>query len=124
MVAVGNMGLGLMKMIARISAETEEDKAAVELIDGVGKIFALEYGDAAQAEKDSFNAKISRVLDTAEKIVEVKDGGETVNIYGTSSDDGESIDDLIIFVPEECALVCLFGTVSSKGIAAIIESSK
>ncbi len=122
-VSVGNMGLGLMKMIARAAAETEEEKAAVNMIKGIGKIYVVEYEDAAQGMKDSFNQKVSRVLDGAEKILEVKDDGETVNIYGTSADDGETISDLMIYVPEECALVCLFGTISSKNIADLIEVS-
>ncbi len=123
-VSVGSFGLGLMKMAAKASAETEEDKAAVEFMDGIEKIFAVEYDDAAPARKADFNAKLSKLLDSAGKIMEMKEGGETVNIYGTSADHGESIDDLIIFIPEECSLVCLFGSISSKNITDLIEASK
>ncbi len=122
-VSVGSLGMGLMKMIARASAETEEDKAAIDVIKDIGKVVVVEYSDADSGRRDSFNSRIAKVLDGAEKIVEVKDDGETVNIYGTSADDGESIDDIVIFIPEDCTLVCLFGTISSKNIADLVTVS-
>ncbi len=123
-VSVGSLGMGLARMVARAAAETEEDKAALGVINNINKVVAVEYSDIAPAKKEAFNAKLSKLLDGAEKIIEVKDDGDTVNIYGTSADNGETIDDIIIFVPEECALVCLFGSVSSKNIAGLVEMSK
>ncbi len=122
-VSVGNLGLGLAKMVARIAAESEEEKAVVNLMTGLNKVLVVEYEDASQEKKDSFNAKISKLLTEAEKIIEVKDDGETVNIYGTSADDGETIDDLMIFIPEESTLVCLFGSISSKAVADVMAAS-
>ena len=59
----------------------------------------------------------------AEKILEVKEEGENINIYGTSSGDGERIEDIIIFVPDNCELICLFGSVSIQQISDIVKMS-
>ncbi len=123
-VSVGSLGMGLARLVARAAAETEEDKAALGVINDINRVVAVEYSDVAPAKKEAFNAKLSKLLDGAEKIIEVKDDGDTVNIYGTSADNGETIDDIIIFVPEECALVCLFGSISSKSITDLMEMSK
>ncbi len=122
-VSVGSFGLGLVKMIAKASAETQEDRAALDVLNGLNKLFVLSYEDAPKAKKDAFNSKMGKLLENAEKILEVKDDGETVNIYGTSSDDGDKIEDIIIYVPEECALVCLFGSISAEKIAVAVEMS-
>ena len=53
------------------------------------------------------------MLKGAETIMSVKDGGESMNMYGTISNKGDAIDDLIIFVPEGHALVCFFGKISA-----------
>jgi hypothetical protein len=53
----------------------------------------------------------------------VKDEEETVNIYGTSVNGGESIDDLMIFIPEDCTLVCILGSISAERIADLIEKA-
>ena len=34
------------------------------------------------------------------------------------------IDDIILFVPQDCALICLFGKISTEKIADIIEMNK
>ncbi len=120
-VSVGGLGLGLVRMIAKASAETPEERAVMGVLDGLRKVIVVEYEEAECSRKDSFNRKVSVLLDDAEKMVEVKDDGETVNIYGTSSSDGEYIDDLIVFIPEDCTLVCLFGRVSAEKVADILQ---
>ena len=120
-VSVGGLGLGLVKMIAKASAENEEDRMALEVIDGLRKIIVVDYMAAEQDRKDSFSRKAAGILKNAEKIIEVKEDGETVNVYGTAASDGERIDDLIVFIPEECTLICLFGSISSDKIADIVE---
>ena len=120
-VSVGGLGLGLVRMIAKASAESEEERVALEILDGLRKVIVVEYEGADENRKDSFSRKVARLLENAEKIVEVKEDGETLDIYGTSASGGERLDDLIVFIPEDCTLICLFGSISSDKIADIIE---
>ena len=120
-VSVGGLGLGLVRMIAKASAETEEDRQVLEVLDGLRKVIVVEYEDADDDRRDSFNRKAASLLENAEKIVEVKEDGETLNVYATSASGGERLDDLIVFIPEDCTLICLFGSISSDKIADIIE---
>lgn len=120
-VSVGGLGLSLVKLIGRHAVETAEEKAALDLIGDVRKIIVVEYEDASVDMKTSFNRKMADLLENTEKIIEVKEDGETVNIYGMTSDDGEKIDDAIVFVPEESALICLFGSISSQKVVELIE---
>lgn len=120
-VSVGGLGLGLVRMIAKASAGSEEDRKMMEILDGLRKVIVVEYEGADDSRKDSFNRKAAKLLENAEKIVEVKEDGETLDVYGTSSSGGERLDDLIVFIPEDCTLICLFGSISSDKIADIIE---
>ena len=70
-VSVGGLGLGLVKMIAKASAENEEDRMALEVIDGLRKIIVVDYMAAEQDRKDSFSRKAAGILKNAEKIIEV-----------------------------------------------------
>ena len=123
-VSVGGLGLGLVRVIAKAAAESPEDRQALELLDGLNKVMVMEYESADSETRREFAAKVEKILENAEKILEVKDRGETVNIYGTSAGNGETIDDIIIFVPQDCALICLFGKISTEKIADIIEMNK
>lgn len=120
-VSVGKLGIGLARLVANMSVETEEDKAALALLNGIDKIVVVDYEEASESKRNTFNTKLNRLFDKAEKIIEVKDEEDEVNIYGTSVNGGESIDDLIIFIPEDCALICILGSISADKIANLIE---
>lgn len=120
-VSVGRLGLGLAKLVANASVETEDEKAALSLIDHLNKIIVVHYEGAQEKKREKFDAELARLLSRAEKILEVKDEGDTVNIYGTSDGTGDDVSDLMIYVPGECTLVCLFGKISAEKIGDLIE---
>jgi hypothetical protein len=107
-------------MIAKPSMD-EEERAALEIMDGLRRIVVLDYEEADSSQRESFTRKMTEILDSAEKIIEVKDEEDILNIYGTCADDGDSIDDLMIFSPGDCSLICLFGSISSQKVADLIE---
>ncbi len=124
-VSVGKFGINIAKVFAKKSAETKEEKNEImEFMDGLQQMVIVDFEDAADADKAEFKAKVSEWLKESEKIVEMKDKGESMNIYGSSSNDGETIDDLIMYVPEDCALICLLGRISTKTIAEKMASTK
>lgn len=121
-ISVGKLGLSLAHMIANASAD-EDEKAALGILRDINKVVVVNYDEADVAKQQAFNVRMGKILYGAEKILEVKEEGETVNIYGTSVNGGESIDDLIIFIPEDCSLVCILGSISAERIADLIEKT-
>lgn len=120
-VTFGNLAVGLAKMVANATVQTPEDKAALDMLSGIRKFVAVEYEDASASAKASFDKEISALLAGAEKIVEVKDGGDSVDIYGTLSEDGDKINDIIIHVPEESSVVCIFGAVDINDLGKVVR---
>ena len=120
-ISIGKLGLGLAKGVANLSAESEEEKAILAILNGVNKLVVISYEDAASAKQKELNTKLSKLLNNAEKILEFKDEEETVNIYGTSANNGKSIRDLMIFIPEDYTLICVLGSISAERIADIIK---
>ena len=108
--SIGKFGMSMVAKLAKIA----DDPEAVKIMKGLDKMVIVEYHDAEQAVKEEFTAKISKALKGAETIMSVKDGGQSMNMYGAISDKGDAIDDLIIFVPEESILICFFGKISAE----------
>ena len=117
-VSVGSFGLGLVKMVAKLEADDEEDRQALKLLDNINKVVVVEYEEASDADRKAFDSSLGHIL---ENVLEVKEDGENLNIYGTSADDGGSIDDLMIYVQEDCTLICILGSVSMEDIASLVE---
>lgn len=120
-VSVGKLGIGLARLVANMSVETEEDRKALALLNDINKVVVVDYMEASESKRDAFNSELYNLLDKAEKIIEVKDEEDVLNIYGTSVNGGESIDDLVVFIPEDCTLICILGSISADRIADLIE---
>ena len=120
-ISVGKLGLGLAKVVANMAAESEEEKAALAILNGINKVVVVDYEDAIEAKRLELNSKLSKLFNNAELIMEVKDEEDTVHIYGTSGSGGASIDDLMIYIPEDYTLVCVLGSISAEKIADLIK---
>lgn len=114
----GGLSMGLVKLIANATA-SEEDKKALGILSGIKKFVIVEYEDAPSAKKAAFNNEVSALLSGVEKIIEVKESGDSVDIYGSLSKDGENIENVVIHVSDECSLVCFFGTVRTKDLGEL-----
>ena len=113
----GGLALGLVKMAANASSDAE----GLDILDGIRKFVVVEYYDAAADKKIAFNEDVTELLKDASKIMEVKEAGDKVEIYGTLSKDGERISDVVLYMPEESSFVCFFGNIRIKDIGAVME---
>ena len=120
-VDIGGLGLSLLKAAARTGAETPEDRAALKLFDGLKRLTVVDFSEAAPEVKDKFRRKVNRILAGQEMLLEAKDGDETVRIYGTSSDDGDLLEDIALIAGE--ALIFVRGSVRGDQIAALIAQA-
>ena len=117
MTSFGGLALGLVKMAANASSDAED----LDILDGIRNFVVVEYYDAAADKKAAFNEEMAELLKDASKIMEVKDDGDKVEIYGTLSKDGERISDVVLYMPEESSFVCFFGNIRTKDIGAVME---
>jgi len=92
-------------------------------MDGVKKFVVVDYDDASQKVKDEFNAKVARILEKSEILMEAKDDGDLVKIYGNTSEGGKKVSDLVIYVPNDGALICISGTVDMDDINGIMNTT-
>lgn len=119
-VSMGGLTWGLIKMVANATA-SPEDQEALDVLDGLIRFVAVEYEGADKDVREEFTRKAGELLDGVEKIIEVKEDGETVNIYGTLSKDGRYIKDVVIFVPEDCTLLCFVGSIEVDKINEVVK---
>ena len=112
--------MGIMKSVIKMSAD-KEDKAALEVLNGIKKLVVVDCEDAESKVRDEFNAKVSELLAGTEKIVETKDEGEVAYVYGTPSKSGDSLSDITIHVPAQGSLICILGTIGANDISKLME---
>lgn len=113
---------GAMKLAARSEGD-DNLKEAAGLMKSLKKLMVVSYDDCEEGLKGSFTKKISKALDGCELLMEARDDGESVSIYGVSSKDGKTVEDIVLFTPESHALICFFGTLDADRFGEFVEKA-
>ena len=123
-VKIGSIGTSIMKSIFKMTSGTNDDpdmRNAAEIIKNIKKITVVEYDGCSQEIQKNFSSKMERILKPVGLIMEVKDNGETMRMYGIVNDDSSVIKDFLMFSPESCTIVCLFGTIPLDALAKMMD---
>lgn len=116
MVSIGGVAMKLGKRLGGLNKE-------IPAIRGINSMLVVSYDECPDHIKDLFNAKMSKELSGCELLMEAKDGGEKMSCYGTTTNDGDRISDIIMFVPNDGALICFFGTISAKDLSELVNEA-
>lgn len=120
-VSVGRIGTAAVKSLARLAYLKEDgDKDATEvmkLIGGVRKVAVVDFDDCKEADKAKFKRKIERILTEDCLVMEAKDGRNAMKIFGVLDEKVERFDNFVLYAPEDCALICLFGTIPLSAVS-------
>lgn len=122
-VSVGKLGINIARFFVNLSAETKEDKDVVALFDKLNKLLVVDYEGMEVSKRQQFNSKLTDLFAGVEKIIEVKDEEDVVNIYGTLGNGGETLEDVIIYLPEDYALICFIGSIDFDKLSDLIKAS-
>lgn len=86
-VSIGPVGMKLLKGAVHLSGDLDdEDRAALKSFSGVEKLVIVDYEEANASVKAQFNKKVEKILNGMELLLEARDNGETVRIYGQEKD--------------------------------------
>ena len=121
MVYLGGPAMLLLKAAARAEVDDPEDRAAMDLFRSLRRLTVVDFSEAAPEKREKFLRKLDRILDGEEVLMEAKDGGEKVAIYGLTSKDGSRIDDIIIRADD--ALISVRGSIRTDQIEALMKQA-
>lgn len=129
MIRLGSFGTALMRSGLSLAAKTDDEAddedlhKALSVVKGVKGIAIVDYEDVKLTVRDEFNARLKAIFDRSELLMEAKDGDDDLLIYGSVSEDGSTLKDMVLYVPEDYALICLFGNIPSEAIAELAAAS-
>ena len=122
MVDMGPIALGLIRAAARGEAKTEEDRKALQIFKDIKHLTVLDFSDAEAARKEKFLRKAKRVLADEEMLMEAKDGGETVRVYGLSNAAGDILEDIILLADD--SLISVRGKIRADLIGELVNQAE
>ena len=121
-VEMGPVALGLIRVAARGEVKNDDDRKALQVFKDIKRLTILDFSDADAAHKEKFLRKARRILADEEMLMEAKDGGETVRIYGLSNAAGDILEDIILLA--EDALISVRGKIRADLIGELINQAE
>ena len=120
-VDMGPLALGLIRAAARTEAKNDDDRKALQVFRDIKRLTVLDFSDADAAHKEKFLRKAKRILADEEMLMEAKDDGETVRIYGLSNV-GDILEDVIILAGD--ALISVHGKIRADLVGELINQAE
>ena len=121
-VEMGPIALGLIRAAARGEVKNEDDRKALQVFKDIKRLTILDFSDADAAHKEKFLRKAKRILADEEMLMEAKDDGETVRIYGLSNAAGNILEDIIILAGD--ALISVRGKIRADLVGELVNQAE
>ena len=119
-VKLGRLATALVRGAAvHIDDEDGDMRELRHALRGIKGVTVMEYGGAAPNVRERLNNRLSRVLDKREVLMEVKDDGKKVQIFGVLDEATGLVRDIIFHAPGEGALICMFGSLPMDVVGKI-----
>ncbi len=121
-ISMGPLSLSLIKVVVAVGGDLDqEDRVALAGLNGIRKITIVDFEGAAHAVKEQFCSRMETILKGMELILEAKDQGSTMRIYGI--DDGKKIRDCILY-SSDGALICTRGSIDLENLGQLMEMAE
>lgn len=113
-VQVGSFGTSAIKTLIRASLagdDSEDTRMMLKAMKGIKKMAVVEYSGCSEAMRGEFNARVENTLESSEPLIDVSDGKDVMKLYGIVNEEKNVINDFVMYSPNDCTLICLFGSI-------------
>ena len=111
-VRLGRLGTSAIRGLVRLAAREDPDaREALTVLRGVKNLTVMEYEDCAPAVRERIVRRLDAALDGSELLMEAKDDGTAMRVYGIVDEQTDRVRDFVIHTPSEHALICIFGSI-------------
>ena len=124
LVRLGRLPTAALKGVLRLAAADDPDaREELRLMKGIHGITVLDYEDCSAADKSRISGRLDRALSGSEVLMEASDGGERMRIYALVDESTDTVRDFVLYTPSDCALICIFGSISIDTMAKIVADN-
>ena len=95
----------------------KDTREALTALKGIKGLTIISYEDAEAVLKQKINGKVEKMLKGVELLMEAKDDGETMRIYGTFNEKTGKVSDVGIFSPTDGTFIFLVGSFNLEDIS-------
>lgn len=120
---LGYLGTSLLKgVMALVDGNDKDTRDALMALKGLKGLTVFSYEEASEELKRTINGKLERILQGVDLLMEAKDEGEMMRLYGTYNEKTGKVSDVGIFVPTDGAFIYLVGSFNLDDISKVMSN--
>jgi hypothetical protein len=119
-IRLGRMGTALARGVFHYADDGDEDMQELgRVLRGIKGMAIMDYEDASGEVRERIERRLTRALSGRELLIEAKDGGDIMQIFGRLDEATGTVRDFVMHVPGDGALICLFGSIPMEAVSKI-----
>ena len=119
-IRLGRLATGAVKGVVQLASANDADaREARKLIKGLKSLYVFDYASCKPALRERISRQLDRIFRNTELLMEVADTDDQMQIYGLYDEQTDIIRDVVLYTPSECALICLFGSISMDTVSRL-----
>ena len=119
-VNLGRLGTALARGVLRHVDDGDDDTRELRhALRGIKGVAIMSYEDASEEVRSKIERRLDHAMKGRELLLEAKDDGESVQIFGVMDDAHGTVRDFVMHVPSSGALICLFGSIPMEAVSKI-----
>ncbi len=115
-IELGKFWIGMFTKAAEKEAKTEKELDSIKYMENLRAMIIVSYAEGSQELKDSFSSGLSKHLDRMDFLMADSKDGIHCYAYGKLSEDGLSLENMTMHLPEAGMLMCFEGVMDAKDI--------
>ncbi|MBR6972296.1 MAG: DUF4252 domain-containing protein [Bacteroidales bacterium] len=120
---LGYLGTSLLKGVMALADGNDKDtRDALMALKGLKGLTVFSYEEASEELKRTINGKLERILQGVDLLMEAKDEGDMMRLYGTYNEKTGKVSDVGIFVPTDGAFIYLVGSFNLDDISKVMSN--
>ena len=117
---MGRIATGAAKILVRTATIGDPDAwDALMLMKGIKSIYLMDYSDCDDRVKEKITTKLDKLLSKGELLMEARDNGDQMQIFGSVSKNGDYVKDFVLYTPSDATVICVFGRVSLEDFSRL-----
>jgi hypothetical protein len=108
--------------MALADGNDKDTRDALMALKGLKGLTVFSYEEASEELKRTINSKLERILQGVDLLMEAKDEGEMMRLYGTYNEKTGKVSDVGIFVPTDGTFIYLVGSFNLDDISKVMSN--
>lgn len=121
-IRMGPFAMTIARCVLNMSSDPDS-RQALELVKGIRRISVFSYEDCAPALQNRISRRVNDVLGDYEPLMEVRDGEDTVRMFGSVDENTGDISDFVLHISDGM-IVCFSGRLPMEAVSRLIAEAE